>query len=139
MFINTSSLISETNNKGIQYYILDDGRIWSLQEVKFVSEVPEGEYFDHCHAVDGKSSVEVLSNHLKRNNYPLGELKTDEEFASEVRSKRDKLLSETDYMMMKDYPLSSEKEQQLAEYRQQLRDITKQPGFPRQITWPEKP
>jgi len=60
----------------------------------------------------------------------------DEQAAQAARNKRDKLIAETDYFMLKDAP---EPPQGLTEYRQALRDITKQVRFPYDIEWPEDP
>ena len=45
------------------------------------------------------------------------------------------LLAETDWMALSDRTLSPE----WATYRQALRDITTQAGFPQEIVWPTKP
>jgi len=55
--------------------------------------------------------------------------------ASEVREKRNSLLAETDYLALSDTTLSSE----MSTYRQALRDVTSQAGFPTNVTWPPKP
>ena len=55
--------------------------------------------------------------------------------AMPVRYKRDKLLAETDTWGLADYPATAEQ----TAYRQALRDITGQEGFPNNITWPEEP
>ena len=55
----------------------------------------------------------------------------------QARNSRDRLLLETDYLMLPDYPLENRGEWEA--YRQALRDITKQEGFPDDIQWPEKP
>jgi len=52
-----------------------------------------------------------------------------------VRAKRDSLLQETDWMALSDVTMSSE----MTTYRQALRDITDQEGFPYSVTWPNKP
>lgn len=59
------------------------------------------------------------------------------ELATTVRSKRNSLLAKTDYLLMSDYPISEEYLGKVKEYRQQLRDLTKQDGFPRDVTFPE--
>ena len=64
---------------------------------------------------------------------------SDETLAAEARSKRDKLLADTDYLLMPDYPIESDRLAKVKIYRQALRDIPEQSGFPRTITWPEKP
>jgi len=52
-----------------------------------------------------------------------------------VRQNRDALLIETDWMALSDVTMSSE----MATYRQALRDVPSQSGFPFNITWPTKP
>ena len=53
----------------------------------------------------------------------------------EVRGTRNSLLAETDWMALSDNTMS----QEWADYRQALRDITSQEGFPYHVTWPTKP
>lgn len=69
--------------------------------------------------------------------------KTDEELASElaskaaqVRSVRDSLLASTDWTQLTDAPVNSSV---WATYRQALRDISNQAGFPVVVTWPKNP
>ena len=57
-----------------------------------------------------------------------------ESLAKAVRVKRDSMIKATDFYMLPDYPAVPEG---IAEYRQALRDITEQPGFPHDVTWPE--
>ena len=52
---------------------------------------------------------------------------------------RNNLLKQTDYLMMSDYPIESDRLAKVKIYRQALRDIPEQAGFPRTITWPDKP
>ena len=59
--------------------------------------------------------------------------------ARDVRRERDKRLSETDYLLMTDYPISNVDRNAVKAYRQSLRDITTQDGFPKDVVWPEKP
>ena len=62
-----------------------------------------------------------------------------DELAATVRVRRDELIAETDYLMMPDYPIQPEQRDSWEIYRQSLRDITRQKGFPKEILWPEKP
>ena len=55
--------------------------------------------------------------------------------ASNVRRHRDKLLAETDWLGASDVTMSTE----WATYRQALRDIPQQDGFPFNVTYPTKP
>jgi hypothetical protein len=65
--------------------------------------------------------------------------------AQQIREKRDYLISQTDFMLMQDYPLSTEDKRNVEVYRQALRDITKDPSFPwtgtpvESIPWPKNP
>lgn len=52
--------------------------------------------------------------------------------ANAIRSKRDGLLAETDYLMLPDAPVVDG----VKEYRALLRDITMQSGFPVSVVWP---
>lgn len=61
--------------------------------------------------------------------------KTSEEKAADIRSERDRLLEETDHYALSDVTMS----QDMADYRQALRDIPQQEGFPNNIVWPTKP
>ena len=56
--------------------------------------------------------------------------------AEEVRAKRDKLLADTDWTQVTDSALTKEKQEKYKEYRQKLRDITGQPEFPYNVTFP---
>lgn len=59
--------------------------------------------------------------------------------AENVRSERDRRLAETDYYMMPDYPSDPNNIEEMKVYRQALRDIPKQEGFPSKFTWPDVP
>ena len=56
-----------------------------------------------------------------------------DKLASEVRAKRNQLLAETDYTCLADRQPTDA----MIAYRQALRDITKQNGFPYENKWPE--
>lgn len=56
-----------------------------------------------------------------------------------VRSKRDRLIADTDYLLMNDYPVSSEDLESVKAYRTALRDVPQQEGFPYEVVWPEVP
>ena len=56
-----------------------------------------------------------------------------------IRSKRDGLLKETDWIVIKAYERNENVPAEWEMYRQALRDITAQEGFPHNVTWPTKP
>jgi hypothetical protein len=56
--------------------------------------------------------------------------------ASQVRAERNAKLSASDWTQVLDAPVN---QTVWSTYRQELRDITKQDGFPWDITWPDAP
>ena len=60
-----------------------------------------------------------------------------EQEADEVRTQRDALLVESDWAVLPDAPVADE--QAWKDYRQALRDVPQQAGFPTDINWPSKP
>ena len=63
----------------------------------------------------------------------------DNRAAASVRSQRDRYLSECDWTVLTDSPLTTSKKTQWKTYRQALRDISSAEGFPHTMTWPTKP
>lgn len=59
----------------------------------------------------------------------------DEDAAKAVRAERDQKLKDTDWMGMSDVTMSAD----WATYRQALRDVPSQAGFPHNIIWPTEP
>jgi hypothetical protein len=60
----------------------------------------------------------------------------DAEQAQSVRNQRDQKLKDTDWTQVADAPVDKAA---WATYRQALRDIPSQPGFPWTINWPDQP
>lgn len=61
--------------------------------------------------------------------------RTEEEASSNIRAERDSRLLATDYLALSDQTLSTA----MTTYRQALRDVPSQSGFPFNVTWPTKP
>lgn len=61
---------------------------------------------------------------------------TSEQLAAEARAKRNTLLAASDWTQVIDAPVD---QAAWATYRQALRDITEQAGFPETINWPVAP
>ena len=59
-----------------------------------------------------------------------------EQEAEEVREQRDALLKDSDWTQVSDAPVD---QQAWKDYRQALRDVPEQEGFPTDINWPTKP
>lgn len=64
---------------------------------------------------------------------------TDAMLSDQAYSKRNSLLFQSDWTQLADNQLTQTEVNLWREYRQQLRDITSQSGFPTEITWPVAP
>lgn len=85
------------------------------------------EIFDRCVAGDFGAIAE----------YQLPEPPTDDEIAFEIRFTRNRLLLASDWTQLPDVPQTTK--DLWAAYRQALRGITEQSGFPQTVTWPTAP
>lgn len=66
-------------------------------------------------------------------------LKTKDVLERQIREKRNNLLFLTDKFMLADYPISEELKEAYKTYRQALRDMTTQAGFPENAVFPKEP
>ena len=62
-----------------------------------------------------------------------------EQPAKEARVKRDRLLTESDWITIRATDTGDPVPTEWQTYRQALRDITEQTGFPEEIEWPQEP
>lgn len=117
------------NYKGNQYDWLGDIRkvIWNEDRMVF------GEWNEETKKHFGVTEVNIPEPEVP----PY--VPTDEELADRIRRERDEKLKETDFFVMPDYPSDPKDLEEVKTYRQALRDITKQSGFPKEVTWPEVP
>ena len=63
----------------------------------------------------------------------------DEQQAKAVRAERDKKLAECDWRVIKSLENNQPQDFQWAAYRQALRDLPTQAGFPLAVIWPIEP
>ena len=117
------------NYKGNQYDWLSDIRkvIWNEDRMVF------GEWNEETKKHFGVTEVNIPEPEVP----PY--VPTDEELADRIRRERDEKLEETDFFVIPDYPSDPKDLEEVKTYRQALRDITKQRGFPKEVTWPEPP
>lgn len=125
--------------EGLNFYRIADGRVWDIGSAKFTEDFSEEGLVDL--RSDGRpAGSDYLRQTLEFYGFTVGdELLTDEDRAKAAREKRDRLLAETDFLLMPDYPISEEALEALKVYRQALRDVPEQVGFPNTIEWPETP
>lgn len=117
---------------------------------RVIVTLSNGDVYPFTYIVDGSDDNDGIVSVSVRNAYHNGELniaefpenEEDHEYShkkSEIIQRRNILLNDSDYLMMIDYPISDEKKQEIKVYRQALRDIPQQDGFPDNIVWPDKP
>lgn len=107
----------------------------------FPSPMPEFSTLTHiCHEVSPEAVDGVLTQAWSISpldpltaSVNLASMRTD--VAASVRTKRDRLLSQTDWRFRTDMTPSRE----WVDYCQALRDVPSQSGFPHMVVWPKQP
>lgn len=64
---------------------------------------------------------------------------SDVEKAESVRRERDQKLAESDWRVIKSLESNQPQDFEWASYRQALRDVPSQAGFPWSVVWPQSP
>lgn len=105
----------------------------------YINQVFEGEYPPE--AAVWCNSNNAYIEPIGSGRYIIREVPepTPEELAKEIRSKRDKLLRDTDKYLISDYPISPESLEQVKAYRVSLRELPEQSGFPTEVVFPVMP
>jgi hypothetical protein len=138
--------------------VFKDGRVAHYKDLFPNTSFPAGGPTDSFLASHGAYKVSVFRDHNRATQKlvscsPVVENgfaytvevvdKTEEEIAADVASKaakvraeRDRKLAETDWTQVADSPVDSTV---WSVYRQSLRDIPSQEGFPQEVTWPDQP
>lgn len=142
--------------KVIDNQITDTGHLnLMFPDTSFPSSGPSQEWLDNnnCKQISMWKSYDTTTQKLSPTSPYLEdgvvygiqiEDKTQEELdqdresaAAKVRAQRNRLLAESDWTQGKDIP--DELSSVWAIYRQELRDITDQPGFPYDVKYPDIP
>ena len=120
-----------------------DGEIlgYSLIGGQIPDDIPDGEFYLNWNGQIPQPTYNyvvqdgavVLRSDAERQSYQ------DEVLARSIRGQRDTLLAQSDYVILPDAPYSSETQSAYRTYRQELRDLPSQAGFPNHVTWPAKP
>lgn len=96
--------------------------------------------WDNDHTIFGDLTEELKTRFsITEEEYDPRDEWTNDQWADMVRRKRDTLISGTDYYILPDYPSTPDGIEAVNQYRQELRDITLQSGFPRNVQWPTLP
>lgn len=96
--------------------------------------------WDNDHTIFGGLTDELKTRfNITEEEYDPRDEWTEDQWDDMVRRKRDSLISGTDYYILPDYPSTPDGIEAVKQYRQDLRDITLQSGFPRNVQWPSLP
>ena len=96
--------------------------------------------WDNDHTIFGDLTDELKTRFsITEEKYNPEDEMTDEELAARVRMRRDSLISRTDFYVQPDYPSDPAGLEAVKAYRQALRDVPEQSGFPRNVQWPSLP
>lgn len=85
----------------------------------------------------GRELYEMLSTTYVNQVALCSQEEKDEDAAAWVKHERNLKLAETDWITSSDVQLENQAEWLV--YRQALRDISDQPGYPHEVVWPEEP
>ena len=102
-------------------------------------EIPEGEHYITWNGAIPQPTY----NYIVSNGQVILKPEADQQAYQDsiksrgVRGERDKLLAETDWRDLPSYPGTNQAGWRT--YRQALRDLPSQAGFPNNVTWPAKP
>jgi hypothetical protein len=102
----------------------------------------EGTYLREKYYINNGTPVEITAQPESwyEFNYDTKEWVENEEVAKErCLEKRKQLLLDSDWTQLPNGPFTSEQQTAWATYRQALRDVTEQAGYPLNVTWPQKP
>ena len=122
----------------MKYYGTKDGINYGfyLQQFDGAKEISDDEW---KRLLNEQSNGKKICLGYDGNVIAVEEVITCDELASDIRRKRDDLLRDTDWTQLLDCKLGNDKIISYAEYRQLLRDIPQQKGFPDDVEWPVKP
>lgn len=96
--------------------------------------------FENQRVAFGEFTPELMKKFsITEEKYNPEDEMTDEELAFRVRMRRDSMISHTDFYVQPDYPSDPAGLEAVKAYRQALRDVPEQSGFPRNVQWPAMP
>jgi len=100
------------------------------------------ELYPDFHCIEENGSVFIDGVEVETDKSKIDALeqeKAKEISQTHVRKKRGRLLTESDWVTIRATDTGTPVPTEWQTYRQALRDITEQTGFPENIDWPEKP
>ena len=120
----------------MQTFVVKNGVVQNVIEINGMSR-EEYERLEQCQLVDVEdyAGVDIGDTYDGAHFYREG-VRLDALFAITIRNN---MLKASDYAVMPDYPCGETERAGWLAYRQALRDIPEQQGYPDAIVWPEPP
>lgn len=124
--------------------ILDEDAEPPLVEIanpRYPPDAVEVSAADYAALMEAQAAPNWSTIEPDENGYPQAVPADDERLGMFIRMERDSRLVESDVLVLPDRWAGYTPEEQVAvaAYRQALRDLPDQPGFPRDVTWPDAP
>lgn len=91
----------------------------------------------HATPNDTEETGRVIYEEASKGDVAPYEPPNEEVVANQVRIIRNSILRQTDWTQLPDVPQATK--EIWDDYRQALRDVPQQAGFPHEVIWPEKP
>ena len=104
----------------------DGVRVFSINEEQYT------DLQDNCDASESSGVVTIIKSAEWLEN-------KNNEAWRKIRKERNKLLKDSDYIMVSDITITTEKKEEWTTYRQSLRDIPQTFSNPDDVTYPDKP
>ncbi len=117
----------------------EDGAVIEPEQVvkSPAEEIPAKIFGDYAHLADDTNTRKENGEWIFDFDVAAYEAEETEQQADMVRKERDRLLAQCDWTQMPDAPLTADAKAQWQAYRQALRDVPEQEGFPMAVEWPE--
>lgn len=136
MYINPKTLSNQSNPAPGLILLTDEQESTYTKYNGFVTLTSYEEEYEEGFF---RTVYELTPNTEAWESWKASQPDPSETLAAEVRSTRDGLLRDSDWTQMLDSPLSEESKTAWQTYRQALRDVPQQEGFPENVTWPDAP
>jgi hypothetical protein len=95
---------------------------------------------EHTALFDGQSAGKIIVPDAKGKPVAADPpAPTNDELAATIRAERNARIAACDWTQTLDCPLSAQAKAAWAAYRQALRDVPEQAGFPQAVDWPKEP
>jgi hypothetical protein len=130
IYINNGKIIKLLDCDNIEQQLLDG------------ESYIDGWFNDSEYYVEDSQVIQMLPkpNQYSVFNYTTKQWVENEQIAIvNVSDKRQKLLYSTDWTQLPNGPFNQQQQEAWAVYRQQLRDIPEQSGYPFNVVWPTPP